>query len=126
MSWQAYVDTNLVGSGKVTKAAILGQQGGVWATSAGYNITDVEQKAILAALSNPDSALASGLKLAGVKFLTVKADDRSIIGKQGPKGYTIVGTKQAVLVAEYDAPTQAQESTLIVEGLADYLIGLSY
>lgn len=34
----AYVDTNLVGSGMITKAAILGQQGGVWATTAGYNV----------------------------------------------------------------------------------------
>jgi hypothetical protein len=33
-----YVDTNLVGSGKVAKAAILGQQGGVWATSSGFAV----------------------------------------------------------------------------------------
>ena len=34
----AYVDTNLVGTGKVTRAAILGLKGGVWAASAGYNV----------------------------------------------------------------------------------------
>jgi hypothetical protein len=34
----AYVDSNLVGTGKVTQAAILGQQGGVWATSAGFAV----------------------------------------------------------------------------------------
>lgn len=34
----AYVDTNLVGTGKVAQAAILGQQGGVWAQSAGFNV----------------------------------------------------------------------------------------
>ena len=33
-----YVDSNLVGSGKVTKAAIIGQQGGVWATSPGFAV----------------------------------------------------------------------------------------
>lgn len=32
------VDTNLVGTGKIARAAILGQQGGVWATSAGYEV----------------------------------------------------------------------------------------
>jgi hypothetical protein len=34
----AYVDTNLVGSGKIAKAAILGLAGGVWASSAGYTV----------------------------------------------------------------------------------------
>jgi len=37
-SFTAYVDTNLVGSGKIAKAAILGQAGGVWASSAGYTV----------------------------------------------------------------------------------------
>lgn len=34
----AYVDTNLVGTGKVSQAAILGQQGGVWAISSGLQV----------------------------------------------------------------------------------------
>lgn len=34
----ADVDTNLLGTGKVNKAAILGQAGGVWATSPGYDV----------------------------------------------------------------------------------------
>jgi profilin len=41
-------------------------------------------------------------------------------------GAVLVKTKQAVLVAEYVAPTQAGEATPIVEGLADYLIGVGY
>ncbi|KAJ7472452.1 profilin [Mycena galericulata] len=126
MSWQAYVDTNLVGSGKISKAAILGQQGGVWATSAGYSLSAEEQKAILAALTNKEAVQASGLKLAGVKFFTVQVTERSVYGKKGGDGYIITFTKQAVLVAEYTAPIQAPEATLVVEGLADYLIGVGY
>lgn len=34
----ADVDSNLLGTGKVTKAAILGQQGGIWAQSQGYDV----------------------------------------------------------------------------------------
>lgn len=34
----AYIDSNLVGSGKVSKACIIGLQGGVWAKSAGYEV----------------------------------------------------------------------------------------
>lgn len=41
-------------------------------------------------------------------------------------GVVIVKTTQAVLVAEYVAPIQAPEATPIVEGLADYLIGVGY
>ncbi|KAJ7770287.1 profilin [Mycena maculata] len=126
MSWQAYVDTNLVGSGKISKAAILGKQGGVWAASAGYNLSDQEQKAVVAAFSDLDGVRASGLHLAGVKFFTVQASERSIYGKKGGDGYTIVATTQAVLVAEYAAPIQAQEATKVAEELADYLITAGY
>jgi profilin len=41
-------------------------------------------------------------------------------------GACLVKTKQAVLVAEYVAPIQAGEATPVVEGLADYLIGVGY
>jgi len=41
MSWQAYVDTNLVGTKKVAKAAIFGHDGTLWATSKGFNVSIV-------------------------------------------------------------------------------------
>ena len=51
MSWQQYVDTNLLGTGKVTQAAIygmamysyrshcLGADGTLWATSKGFQVS---------------------------------------------------------------------------------------
>ncbi|THV03050.1 profilin [Dendrothele bispora CBS 962.96] len=126
MSWQAYVDTNLVGSGKIARAAILGQQGGVWAVSAGYNLSTEEQSAILKAFSNPEGVQASGLRLAGKKFFTLQVDGEHIYLKQAANGAVIRKTKQAVLVGEYDAPTQAPEATPVVEGLGDYLVGVGY
>ncbi|KAF9257494.1 profilin [Marasmius fiardii PR-910] len=126
MSWQAYVDTNLVGSGKISKAAILGLAGGVWATSPGYSLSADEQKAIVKGFSDPDVVRSSGVKLAGQKFITLSVDERSIRLKKGSDGGVLVKTKQAVLVAEYAAPIQAGESTPVVEGLADYLINAGY
>ncbi|KAI0725903.1 profilin [Fomitopsis betulina] len=126
MSWQAYVDSNLLGTGKVTKAAIIGLQGGVWASSAGYTLSAQEQKDIVNAFNNPGSAQASGIRLAGQKFFTLQANDRSIYGKKAADGCVLVKTKQAVLIAEYSAPVQAPEATPVVEGLADYLIGVGY
>lgn len=34
----AYVDDNLLGTGKVSKAAIIGLKGGVWAASPNYSV----------------------------------------------------------------------------------------
>ena len=39
MSWQAYVDTNLVGTGTVTAAGIYDLQGNPWAYSAGFAVS---------------------------------------------------------------------------------------
>ncbi|KAF8504469.1 profilin [Russula emetica] len=126
MSWQAYVDTNLLGTGKISKAAILGQQGGSWATSKGYTLSTEEQKAIVASFTNPAKVQESGIRLAGHKFFALRADERSVYLKKGGDGACLVKTKQAVLVAEYVAPIQAGEATPVVEGLADYLIGVGY
>ncbi|KAF8266232.1 profilin [Lactarius quietus] len=126
MSWQTYVETNLVGSGKVTRAAIIGLEGGVWAASPGYTVLPNEQKEIVAAFKSADIAQANGIRLSGQKFFTVKADERSIYVKKQSDGACLVKTKQAVLIAEYVAPLQAGECTPVVEGLADYLINAGY
>ncbi|KAI0716038.1 profilin [Cerioporus squamosus] len=126
MSWQAYVDNNLIGTGKINKAAIVGLAGGVWASSPGYTLSADEQKAIVNAFKDATTTQANGIRLAGQKFFTLQANDRSVYGKKGGDGCILVKTKQAVLVAEYGAPTQAPEATPVVENLADYLIGVGY
>ncbi|KAF8347597.1 profilin [Amanita rubescens] len=126
MSWQSYVDTNLVGSGKVTQAAILGQQGGVWATSKGFQLSTEEQKAIVNAFKNQDNVRSSGLRLNSQKYFALSVNERSIYLKKQADGAVVVKTKQAILVAVYTTPLQAGETTPVVEGLADYLIGVGY
>ncbi|KAI0311913.1 profilin [Amylostereum chailletii] len=126
MSWQTYVDSNLVGSGKIARGAILGLSGGVWASSPGYTLSADEQKAVVNAFKDPAAVQASGFRLAGQKFFALQANDRSVYGKKQADGAILVKTKQAVLVAEYIAPTQAPEATIVAEGLADYLIGVGY
>ncbi|KAH7102447.1 profilin [Auriculariales sp. MPI-PUGE-AT-0066] len=127
MSWQtAYVDANLVGSGKVSRAAIVGQQGGIWASSPGYTLSPEEQQHITKLFTNLDATRASGVKLAGQKYFALQVNERSFYGKKQADGVVIVKTKQAILVAEYAAPIQAGEATPVVEGLADYLISVNY
>ncbi|KAF8733484.1 hypothetical protein AX14_003796 [Amanita brunnescens Koide BX004] len=126
MSWQAYVDTNLVGSGKVTKAAILGQKGGVWASSPGFTLSAEEQKAVVTAFDKRDQILASGLRLAGQKYFGISVDGSVIQLKKGADGAVIAKTKQAIIVAAYQLPLQSPETTVVVTGLADYLISANY
>lgn len=41
MSWQDYVDNQLIASQCVSKACIAGHDGGVWAKSEGFEVSDV-------------------------------------------------------------------------------------
>lgn len=82
MSWQAYVDTNLVGSKCIARAAILGHDGSKWAASAGFNVTPDEAKKLFAGFKDATGLRANGIFLNNVKFLTLRADDRSIYGKK--------------------------------------------
>ncbi|CAD6891892.1 unnamed protein product [Tilletia controversa] len=126
MSWQTYVDTNLVGTGFISRAAILGLKGGVWATTPGFDIAPAEQTALIEAFSNPENAQSAGMRVAGKKYFTLQANDRSYYGKQGPDGLICVKTNQAVLVGLYASPTQPGDATKTVEGLGDYLINSGY
>ncbi|KAK0533645.1 profilin, required for normal timing of actin polymerization in response to thermal stress [Tilletia horrida] len=126
MSWQTYVDVNLVGTKHIAKAAIIGLKGGVWAKSPGFDVSADEQKALIEGFTNPTSVQASGLHIAGKKYFTLQVNDRSYYGKQGPDGISCVKTNQAVLIGLYVSPTQPGDANKTVEGLADYLIGSGY
>ena len=126
MSWQAYVDDSLVGTGHVTKAAILGHDGSTWATSAGFNISQAEAKALYQAFNDASGIFASGIKIEGNKYMTIKADSRSVYGKKGAGGCACVKTTQAILVGMYDENIQPGQCSSVVEKLADYLIESGY
>ncbi|KAI8612895.1 profilin [Chytriomyces sp. MP71] len=126
MSWQAYVDNNLIGTGKIQKAAIHGHDGSLWATSAGFSISAPELTALTGGYKDASGIRANGLHLGGVKYFTLRADDRSIYGKQGAGGVVCVKSKQAILIGVYGDPTQPGEANKVVEALADYLISVGY
>ncbi|MEV6775692.1 profilin [Streptomyces syringium] len=126
MDWQAYVDNNLVGTGKIAKAAIFGLEKGDLAASPGFTISPAEQNAIRAGYSKPDALQASGVHLGGEKYFTISVADRTIQAKKGPNGAVVVKTKEAIIVAVYHGPIQAPEVTPTVESLADYLIGTGH
>eukprot|EP01110_Echinostelium_bisporum_P008175 TRINITY_DN2_c0_g1_i1.p1 TRINITY_DN2_c0_g1~~TRINITY_DN2_c0_g1_i1.p1 ORF type:complete len:139 (+),score=77.64 TRINITY_DN2_c0_g1_i1:38-418(+) len=126
MSWQSYVDDQLVGTGNIAKATIVGLDGNPWATTAGFALKAGEGAAIANLFKTPSNAFASGILAGGDKYLCIKADDRSIYGKKGASGVVCVKTTQAILVGVYGDATQPGAAANTVEKLADYLIGAGY
>ncbi|KAG9549804.1 hypothetical protein KCU61_g8986, partial [Aureobasidium melanogenum] len=130
MSWQAYVDQSLIGTGNIDKAAIFNSEGNsVWATSAGFTVSPQEMAEVVAAFKDTadvKKVQSTGLHVAGEKFIVLKADDRSLYGKKGKEGIVIVKTKQALLVTHYPEHVQPGAAANTVEQLADYLISVNY
>eukprot|EP01087_Luapelamoeba_hula_P005368 TRINITY_DN15446_c0_g1_i1.p3 TRINITY_DN15446_c0_g1~~TRINITY_DN15446_c0_g1_i1.p3 ORF type:complete len:127 (+),score=21.67 TRINITY_DN15446_c0_g1_i1:312-692(+) len=126
MSWQTYVDSNLVGSQALKRAAIFGHDAGQWATSSGLTIQPAEVQKLVAAFKDPSGIRAAGIYLAGDKYFALKADDRSIYGKKGAAGCVCVKTGKAVLIGLYDESQQPGAAANVVEKVADYLIQSGY
>ena len=59
MSWQDYVDNQLIASQCVSKACIDGHDGGVWAKSEGFDVS-VEKKIAVEKIRKFTSFLLSG------------------------------------------------------------------
>ncbi|KAG9230541.1 putative profilin [Amylocarpus encephaloides] len=128
MSWQAYIDSSLIGSGHVDKGAIISAAGdSVWATSTGFTVSPAEMKEVVAGLSGKtDNLYANGIHVAGERFVLTKAEDRSLYARKGKEGVVIVKTTQAILVAHYTEAMQPGNCVQTVEQLADYLISTGY
>lgn len=131
MSWQAYVDSSLVGSGHIDKGAIISAAGdSVWATSPSFTVKPDEMKALVNILNNTgdavDKAHAEGVHVNGERFVVTRIEDRSMYCRLGRTGIVVVKTKQAVLVGHYGENVQAGNAAQTVEALADYLIKVGY
>ncbi|KAJ3056551.1 hypothetical protein HK097_006184 [Rhizophlyctis rosea] len=75
MSWQSYVDINLLGTRKITKAAIHGLDGGLWATSMGFSVTSTEIQALLTANDS-----VKEFTLNGTCYMLTRADEYFVNG----------------------------------------------
>ncbi|GJJ68663.1 profilin [Entomortierella parvispora] len=127
MSWQSYVDNNLVATGKVTKGAIFGLDGSTWGISPDFQFAPEEIKKLVASFSNSDEAAAQGIYIGGKKFVFLRDDPgRSVYARLGATGIACAMTGQTVIVGFYDESIGSGDCTVIVEGLADYLRSVGY
>lgn len=126
MSWQDYVDKQLMASRCVTKAAIAGHDGNVWAKSDGFDISKDEVAKIVAGFDNESLLTSGGVTIAGTRYIYLSGTDRIIRAKLGKVGVHCMKTQQAVVISLYDDPIQPQQAASVVEKLGEYLITCGY
>ncbi|KAG2410955.1 Profilin-1 protein [Vigna angularis] len=148
MSWQAYVDDHLlceIEGNHLTHAAIIGQDGSVWAKSGSFpQFKSEEIVGIMNDLNEPGTLAPTGLYIGGTKYMVIQGEPGSVIrGKKcgyclhplnsqyrvavlssvmGPGGATVKKTGLALVIGIYDEPMTPGQCNMIVERLGDYLI----
>lgn len=77
---------SLVGTGSLDKAAIFNSEGNsVWATTAGFAPSAAELKEVVKSFTDTADVKAvqsTGFRIAGEKFITLRANERSLYGKK--------------------------------------------
>ena len=120
-NWQGYVDDQLVGTGSIRKAIIIGVQGGPLAESRGFSLQAGEAARIVNLFKNPNDAFAKGITVAGVKYFAIKAGEQSIYGKRLGTGIILAKTSQLILIGFYDESQPIGSASGVVEKVADFL-----
>uniref|UniRef100_A0A1B6GLZ1 Profilin n=1 Tax=Cuerna arida TaxID=1464854 RepID=A0A1B6GLZ1_9HEMI len=126
MSWQDYVDKQLIASRCVTKAVISGLDGNIWAKCDSFDVSKEELLNIIQGFDKQDKLTTSGVTLAGQRYIYLSGTDRVIRAKLGKVGVHCVKTNQAVVISLYEDPIQPQQAASVVEKLGDYLMNCGY
>ncbi|KAI6173460.1 Profilin [Aphelenchoides besseyi] len=126
MSWQGMVDDNLVGSGAVSKAAICGLDGSIWAKSNNFNLDGNETAQAAKGFNDSGSLFASGLRFEGNKYLVLQADSERIMGKKASDGCFCFKTGQAFVIGVYESGLRPEQCSKVCGDMADYLKSQGY
>lgn len=122
MSWQVCVDTNLVGTGKVQRAAIFGFDGSCWATSEGFSVSQAEALEIIQGLNDGS---VSDKKIAGTQYIMLQNDQENktaYLKAKDKGGFIACLTEQSLILGGYDESAgDARNCNTVVEGFAQYL-----
>eukprot|EP00320_Phaeocystis_rex_P021908 CAMPEP_0119057438 /NCGR_PEP_ID=MMETSP1178-20130426/1891_1 /TAXON_ID=33656 /ORGANISM="unid sp, Strain CCMP2000" /LENGTH=127 /DNA_ID=CAMNT_0007038267 /DNA_START=33 /DNA_END=416 /DNA_ORIENTATION=- len=122
MSWQAYVDTNLVGTGQVSAAGIYDLQGNPWAYSAGFNAQVAEVAAVSAHFAAPEGLAATGVTIGGIKYMFVKGEANQVVqSKKGAEGVFLYRCNTCIIVAYHNDKVQPGNCLATVSKLGDFL-----
>merc|ERR1712038_589248 len=98
MSWQSYVDDQLISTNMIKNAVTAGHDGNIWASSSGFNVTAAELKVILDRYSSTDQLAMNGVTVGGTKYMFLSANDRVVRARKGQSGVHCTKTVQALIV----------------------------
>lgn len=126
MSWQSYVDDQLIATKVVKDALICGHDGNIWATSPGFGATPAELKTLIGNFGNTDVLAMNGVTLGNTRYMFLSGTDRVIRAKKGTSGIHVMKTVQAVIVCRYEEPIVPEQCAIVTEKLGDYLISVGY
>lgn len=129
MSWQDYVNNNLLGTNTCKHAIIAGLDGNIWAEGGNLQgkVTPAELKMIISGFNDPSGFQANGARIAGEKYIFIGGDGSTVLRfKMGAGGAVTVKTATAILLVTYDDTIQPGQCSNIVEKLGEYLRSVQY
>lgn len=107
-------------------AAVVGNEGGVWTTSPGFNVTADEVKALIGGFSNPSVFQMNGVNVGGTKYMYLQSDDSQIQAKKAATGVSIAKAGKCIIIGTYGDGQQPGNCRTNVERIRDYLVSSGY
>jgi len=130
MSWQSYIDDQLLSTNMIKHAVICGHDGNVWATSKDFKPTPEELRGIASKFDSEEALAASGITLGGMKYMYLsRVADRPlkvVRAKKGQSGVHCIKTGQSFIMCIYDDPIVPEQAALVTEKLGDYLLSVGF
>jgi len=129
MSWQSYVDDQLLATKAVSNAVICGHDGNIWAKSGDFAVTTEELKALSGRFDDVGMLAQSGITVAGIRYMYLSSRDgpvKVVRAKKDRNGVHCIKTNQTFIICTYQEPTVPEQAALVTEKLGDYLVGVGY
>jgi len=129
MSWQSYVDDQLLATKSVSNAVICGHDGNIWAKSGDFAVTTDELKEVIGKFDNVDKMASTGITVAGIKYMYLSSREggvKVVRAKKDRNGVHCIRTNQTFIICTYQEPIVPEQAALVTEKLGDYLVGVGY
>jgi len=126
MSWQSFVDDQLISTGYVAGAAIAGHDGSIWARSGSFNCSRDEVKKIIGSWDNASAMEMYGITVDGVRYTfwpNEIANENVVRARKGSVGVHICKTTMVFIISTY-ADVNDPKCASVTEKLGDYLISV--
>ncbi len=125
--FQTYVNDHLMADlpsgGKLSSAAIIGHDGGVFAQSPDFpEVSTDEMTSIMDGLDDPNRLAASGIRLGGTKYFLVPSEECDQLRGRHKSGgiLIIIKTITVMIVGIYESGTAAEAEGLVLD-MAEFL-----